>query len=133
MIAPGADGCNAVLERRSVARTLPCRLVFNESALEAQPVTATQRDRSAPGVTGSEKHREEEDLRDAFSNGFGRSHSLPKQHHSDAHRQRRKKGDARDLACWGNPNMQRVMEDSSYASSIELYLERCKATSGRWR
>ena len=28
--------------------------------------------------------------------------------------------------CWGNPNMQRVMEDTSYAASIELYLERCK-------
>ncbi|MBI1874206.1 MAG: hypothetical protein HYS05_10010 [Acidobacteria bacterium] len=28
--------------------------------------------------------------------------------------------------CWGNPNMQRVMEDTSYANSIELYLERCK-------
>jgi 5-methyltetrahydropteroyltriglutamate--homocysteine methyltransferase len=28
--------------------------------------------------------------------------------------------------CWGNPNMQRVREDTSYAASIELYLERCK-------
>ena len=28
--------------------------------------------------------------------------------------------------CWGNPNMQRVMEDTSYAASIELYLERCR-------
>jgi 5-methyltetrahydropteroyltriglutamate--homocysteine methyltransferase len=28
--------------------------------------------------------------------------------------------------CWGNPNMQRVMEDTSYANSIELYLERCR-------
>ena len=28
--------------------------------------------------------------------------------------------------CWGNPNMQRVMEDTSYAASIELYLDRCK-------
>jgi 5-methyltetrahydropteroyltriglutamate--homocysteine methyltransferase len=27
--------------------------------------------------------------------------------------------------CWGNPNMQRVMEDTSYANSIEIYLERC--------
>ena len=26
--------------------------------------------------------------------------------------------------CWGNPNMQRVMEDTSYAKSIEIYLER---------
>ena len=26
--------------------------------------------------------------------------------------------------CWGNPNMQRVREDTSYAASIELYLER---------
>lgn len=25
--------------------------------------------------------------------------------------------------CWGNPNMQRVMEDNSYENSIELYLE----------
>ena len=24
--------------------------------------------------------------------------------------------------CWGNPNMQRVMEDTSYAASFELYL-----------
>ena len=24
--------------------------------------------------------------------------------------------------CWGNPNMQRVMEDTSYAASLELYL-----------
>ena len=28
--------------------------------------------------------------------------------------------------CWGNPNMQRVMEDTSYAASLELYLERCR-------
>ena len=28
--------------------------------------------------------------------------------------------------CWGNPNMQRVMEDTSYAASIEMYLERCQ-------
>ena len=26
----------------------------------------------------------------------------------------------------GNPNMQRVMEDTSYAASIEIYLERCR-------
>jgi 5-methyltetrahydropteroyltriglutamate--homocysteine methyltransferase len=35
--------------------------------------------------------------------------------------------------CWGNPNMQRVMDDTSYAASIEIYLERCRATSGRSR
>jgi 5-methyltetrahydropteroyltriglutamate--homocysteine methyltransferase len=29
--------------------------------------------------------------------------------------------------CWGNPNMQRVVDVSSYASSIEIYLERMKA------
>jgi 5-methyltetrahydropteroyltriglutamate--homocysteine methyltransferase len=28
--------------------------------------------------------------------------------------------------CWGNPNMQRVMEDTSYAKSIEIYLDRCR-------
>ena len=28
--------------------------------------------------------------------------------------------------CWGNPNMQRVMEDTSYANSIEIYLEQCR-------
>ena len=28
--------------------------------------------------------------------------------------------------CWGNPNMQRVMENTSYANSIEIYLERCR-------
>lgn len=28
--------------------------------------------------------------------------------------------------CWGNPNMQRVREDTSYAASIELYLEEAK-------
>lgn len=28
--------------------------------------------------------------------------------------------------CWGNPNMQRVFENNSYARSIELYLEKCK-------
>ena len=28
--------------------------------------------------------------------------------------------------CWGNPNMQRVMENTSYAASIEIYLERCR-------
>jgi 5-methyltetrahydropteroyltriglutamate--homocysteine methyltransferase len=28
--------------------------------------------------------------------------------------------------CWGNPNMQRVREDTSYAASIELYMERCR-------
>ena len=25
--------------------------------------------------------------------------------------------------CWGNPNMQRVMEDTSYRASFELYLQ----------
>jgi 5-methyltetrahydropteroyltriglutamate--homocysteine methyltransferase len=28
--------------------------------------------------------------------------------------------------CWGNPNMQRVMDNNSYRNSIELYLERAK-------
>jgi len=28
--------------------------------------------------------------------------------------------------CWGNPNMQRVMEDTSYANSIEIYRERVR-------
>jgi 5-methyltetrahydropteroyltriglutamate--homocysteine methyltransferase len=28
--------------------------------------------------------------------------------------------------CWGNPNMQRVMEDTSYAASFELYLHALK-------
>jgi len=28
--------------------------------------------------------------------------------------------------CWGNPNMQRVMDDTSYANSLEIYLERCR-------
>ena len=28
--------------------------------------------------------------------------------------------------CWGNPNMQRVREDTSYAASMELYMERCR-------
>ena len=28
--------------------------------------------------------------------------------------------------CWGNPNMQRVVKQSSYANSIEIYLERMK-------
>jgi 5-methyltetrahydropteroyltriglutamate--homocysteine methyltransferase len=28
--------------------------------------------------------------------------------------------------CWGNPNMQRVIENDSYAESFELYLERCR-------
>lgn len=28
--------------------------------------------------------------------------------------------------CWGNPNMQRVIENTSYANSIEIYLERCR-------
>jgi len=28
--------------------------------------------------------------------------------------------------CWGNPNMQRVREDTSYAASLELYMERCR-------
>lgn len=28
--------------------------------------------------------------------------------------------------CWGNPNMQRVMEDTSYAASLEIYLEEAK-------
>lgn len=26
--------------------------------------------------------------------------------------------------CWGNPNMQRVLDDTSYANSIELYMEK---------
>jgi 5-methyltetrahydropteroyltriglutamate--homocysteine methyltransferase len=29
--------------------------------------------------------------------------------------------------CWGNPNMQRVVDVSSYANSIEIYLDRMKA------
>ena len=28
--------------------------------------------------------------------------------------------------CWGNPNMQRVMEDTSYKASLELYMEECR-------
>jgi 5-methyltetrahydropteroyltriglutamate--homocysteine methyltransferase len=28
--------------------------------------------------------------------------------------------------CWGNPNMQRVIENDSYAESFELYMERCR-------
>ncbi len=28
--------------------------------------------------------------------------------------------------CWGNPNMQRVIEDDSYAESFELYLNECR-------
>ncbi len=28
--------------------------------------------------------------------------------------------------CWGNPNMQRVIEDTSYAASLELYMEQCR-------
>ena len=26
--------------------------------------------------------------------------------------------------CWGNPNMQRVLEDTSYENSVEIYMER---------
>ena len=51
----------------------------------------------APGVTGSEEHRKKEDLRDAFSNGFGKSHCLPEQDHGNAHRQRRKQRDAHEF------------------------------------
>jgi 5-methyltetrahydropteroyltriglutamate--homocysteine methyltransferase len=28
--------------------------------------------------------------------------------------------------CWGNPNIQRVMEDTSYANSVDIYLEQCR-------
>nr|MCU0981953.1 hypothetical protein [Pirellulaceae bacterium] len=28
--------------------------------------------------------------------------------------------------CWGNPNMQKVFSDESYANSMEIYLERLK-------
>lgn len=28
--------------------------------------------------------------------------------------------------CWGNPNMQRVLEDTSYASTFETYMERLR-------
>lgn len=28
--------------------------------------------------------------------------------------------------CWGNPNMQRVMEDTSYAASLEIYMQEAK-------
>ena len=28
--------------------------------------------------------------------------------------------------CWGNPNMQRVCEDTSYAASIEMYMNEAK-------
>jgi 5-methyltetrahydropteroyltriglutamate--homocysteine methyltransferase len=28
--------------------------------------------------------------------------------------------------CWGNPNMQRVIEDDSYRESFQLYLEACR-------
>ncbi len=28
--------------------------------------------------------------------------------------------------CWGNPNMQRVMEDTSYAASLEIYLNEAR-------
>ncbi len=29
--------------------------------------------------------------------------------------------------CWGNPNMQRAVEDVSYANSVEIYMERLNA------
>jgi len=32
--------------------------------------------------------------------------------------------------CWGNPNMQKVFTDESYANSIEIYLERLKEMCG---
>jgi 5-methyltetrahydropteroyltriglutamate--homocysteine methyltransferase len=28
--------------------------------------------------------------------------------------------------CWGNPNMQRVIEDTRYAASLEMYLHECR-------
>ena len=28
--------------------------------------------------------------------------------------------------CWGNPNMQRVIDDDSYAASFEMYMEECR-------
>src|SRR5262249_41866427 len=28
--------------------------------------------------------------------------------------------------CWGNPNMQRVLEQTSYANALEIYLERLR-------
>jgi 5-methyltetrahydropteroyltriglutamate--homocysteine methyltransferase len=28
--------------------------------------------------------------------------------------------------CWGNPNMQRVIENDSYKASFQLYMERCR-------
>ncbi|MBK7403625.1 MAG: cobalamin-independent methionine synthase II family protein [Phycisphaerales bacterium] len=28
--------------------------------------------------------------------------------------------------CWGNPNMQRVIEDTSYAACFEMYMEECR-------
>src|SRR4029450_4300177 len=28
--------------------------------------------------------------------------------------------------CWGNPNMQKVFSDESYANSVEIYLDRLK-------
>jgi 5-methyltetrahydropteroyltriglutamate--homocysteine methyltransferase len=28
--------------------------------------------------------------------------------------------------CWGNPNMQRVMENTSYAASMEMYMDQCR-------
>src|SRR5216117_4616938 len=39
-----------------------------------------------------------------------------------------RKGDWSSDVCSSdlNPNMQRVMEDTSYANSIEIYLERCR-------
>ena len=35
--------------------------------------------------------------------------------------------------CWGNPNMQRVMEDTSYELDRDLSRSAAAATSGRWR
>jgi 5-methyltetrahydropteroyltriglutamate--homocysteine methyltransferase len=29
--------------------------------------------------------------------------------------------------CWGNPNMQRVIDDNSYATSLEIYMERLRS------
>jgi 5-methyltetrahydropteroyltriglutamate--homocysteine methyltransferase len=28
--------------------------------------------------------------------------------------------------CWGNPNMQRVIDNDSYKASFELYMEKCR-------
>jgi len=63
-----------------------------------------------------------------WSNSFGRKHEKVKFMVEAYNREVRGLDDIEVWihTCWGNPNMQRVIDNDSYRESFELYLDKCR-------